>query len=1122
MKQFLTLCLATAMLGTSLNVDAKITLQEAMKLKSEGKALKAPMKVRDTKSLKSLPKVSASRFHKMMDKKAEKNMMLNAPGKVTAKGDNIYGFLGYSNDNDAPYGLYEIENPGASLVWEDEVGLSVSGLGLQDGVLKGYGMFSFFGYVLGNYYLEYDFESGEVLAMEEQDLSTNPNFIQGLALDPEEGVMYGYGYYGDDYAFMSASVDSPFDYSLIKVVDMGCMSLCYNPEDQGIYGVNWNYEFVKINTATGETTTIMDLKEAVPNGATYLTGLVYDPISKIYYWNINYDDDYSAALATIDVANQKVEIVEDLANGEEYISFVTPDEVPNPLKPQRPTAGASDFYKNNLIGFVTFTMPTLMGDDAPIEGELEYKAYLDGQLYSTGNSNPGAEVRLNFAVSDAGMHTFALSAVKDGVESAKASLKAYIGNDTPLAPAYVEIKEGENDNYTISWAAVGSEGVHGGYVDAKAILYNVSLNGVALQTTSETQVSVTLPSDAELSAYTASVSAECNGFVSSEASSAAILVGEAFELPVAFQPTADEFAISTVLDGNEDGSTWQYGLGSDGQPVIYSNWNSYNTMDDWYFLPPVKLDDPSKFYSFSMEVALNSISFPNEYVEVLLCNEPSANGVVGIIMDEFSPEGSSFERAAAEFRVRQPGEYYIAIHCTSEADQYGLYARNFKVEDNNITLDSPAAVDDIELEAAEKGELKATATFYMPTATFGGRELAADADLVATVSCGENKATVSGKPGEEVSATVETAQGDNNIYVTVSLGDNNSPVAYATVYTGYSVPQTPAAVNATMSADNCTAVLSWDAVTDPDVEGGYLDPETVVYDIYLYDNESGSWSLYDEGITETTYSYTDDSIQSLARIGVVARNEAGDNGYLAVAGVVIGPAYSLPIIENIMENQALVFDPWVTYTVPDREAPQAKLYNVTDLLGSGYGEGFVMGFYGGADAMGYMGTPVFSTKGLNQVVLELGVYAGVELPKVTIYAQTYGTERTAIGTVEVNAKDAFERVSIALPAEFLDKEAVDLFIEYEFETGSEMLIIDYIAISDGASVASLAGQGVKIAGGKNVINVSGLNGQNVTVADLNGRVVAKSAKVASSASFQVEKGIYVVEAADKKVKVVVK
>ncbi|MDO4336104.1 MAG: hypothetical protein Q4C37_09825 [Bacteroidales bacterium] len=1128
MKQFLTLCMATAMLGTTLNVDAKLSYERAMQLKSEGKVVAPRFKTRSNKAIKNLSQAPASRFHKLMDAKAVSEAKRLASAKAPAKDDQLYGYLGYTVSDEQVPGLFHFTENAQTMVWADEFFeeymATPSGLGLSDGVLKGYCLDTFWGMIFGIYYLEYDFNTGEVLSFQEQNIDESINYIQQQVLDTDTETIYGYGGYDGEFAFIKASTEDPFDYSYVAPASNACMSMCYNPLDKQIYGVTTNYEFVTVDKNTGEMTTLMQLD--VEDGATYITGLTYNPKSDLFYWNINRNDDTSA-MATIDLKTKTLDVYEELYNCEEYLSLMTTDEVFNPYQPGRPVAGAADFYKDNHIGFATFTLPTEMADGTPITADkVSYRTFINGEIYYNGSAAPGSEVKVNFAVDGDGMYTFGMAAVmyddnNQPQQGKMATMKVYVGNDEPLAPTNVKLSAAE-----VSWDAVTSaEGVHGGYVDTKTITYNVFVNGEPVATDLiATSCASKIDTDADLEPYTATVVAVCNGHESKAGSSNSIVEGAPLALPVEIEPTEEQYAISSIYDANEDGSTWGLAVLQDESYALYSGWNSTNLMDDYYFLPPVVLDDPSKFYTFSMEIRLRGAQYSNEYVEVLLCNEPSVNGITSVIMDEFSPEGENYELASEEFKIRQPGTYYIALHCTSEPDQYGVYVRNLSVADNNITLESPAKVDDLDLEETAKGKLEATASFTLPTETFGGEALDASSDLIANLSCGDNTASVSGKPGETVSTTIATAQGNNQVYVTVSLGDLNSPVAVSSVYTGVTVPASPVITSSEVSADNLSLTFTWDPVTNPEDEAnGYVDPSDIVYDIYRVEASifGSMWVAYDEGITDTSYTYYEDAEQTFVQLGVVARNAAGDNGYVTSTTGVVGPVVALPIIEDF-DAGGFNTQPWVIYdeTPADSESPEAGLY-YSSAFGDYSSETVCLAVLGSNGSKGMLGTPKFSTKGCDAVTATFEVNGDFEIPTVKILAQVGSGEITEIAEIAQPAA-GFHNVSVEVPAEFLGQDVVGLFIGYEFEAESQVLVIESLSIEKGTGVASIAAKNVKIAGGKGAINVTGLNGENVIVADLNGRVVAKSAKAVKEVSFQLEQGVYVVEAGDKKAKVVVK
>lgn len=1130
MKQFWTIGLSVAMLvGSVFSANADVTLEQVMQMHKEGKAIKSRSGIRKlTDSLKPVKQAPVSRFHKVMSKKAANAM--KAPQKIMANGDNIYGYLTYSNDDSMLVGGYELSEVGdPTLMWVNNFYYSdmaaPSGFGYVDGVLKGYSVSSFYGYIIGVFYEEIDANTGEVLTLKVQDIDSNQCCFETVTYDPENKRFIGYGTMDYEYVCMTAPEDDPFNYTALCSVEYEqmCLGMTYNPEEKAVVGVNINFEMVKIGQ-DGSQEVIMNLP--IPDAARYLSGITYDVVTDLYYWSfMRYDD--TSGLATIDLKNKEFNIIRDIADSQQYSVLYTTDQPVASVAPKRPTveADAVKFYKNSLTGYVTFTMPTETGDGSAItNAEIGYRAYLDGELYSTGNAVPGEAVKVNFAVDPEQMHKFGLSAVLNGVEGATMGVMAYVGNDTPLAPTNVVLTEDE-----IRWDAVSS-GVHGGYVDASEMTYTVYLNGELLGSTDQTVFALTFDSEADFQAYTAEVVANCNGLTSSSSYSNSIAAGTALELPQYIEPTEEQYSIFTVVDNNEDGRSWHFDSDYfDETGDCYTDYSEPGVqMDDWLFLPKMNFESAEKFYSLSFEVSLRGDDFPNEYLEVLLCNEPSPNGVVKTdIIKEFSPESAEYELATAEFKVPEPGVYYIALHCTSDGYQWGVKARNFAVEDNNILSESPVAVDDLEAEAGPDGAPMAKVSFTMPTKTMDGEDITATKELKAIISGGEADVEVSGKPGEEMSVEVPAFIGPNSFSVVVSDGELNSPSAQVSVKCGYDVPSSVSEVRGTVSEDMYTLNLEWDPVTtgwidDYNEYGGIIDPSKVTYDIYMV--VDGYWELYDSGLTETSYVYSVEpgTPQDVVWLGVVATNESGDNGYLMYAEGIIGDPMTLPLGDDF-EGDELTSDLWLTYD--DVGAPQFGLINTKDISDQ-YADKSTVCFavtgdeyYPGEE--GRYGSPRFSTKGEKNVIVTLDVCGDFTLPTTTILAESFGIESEVIGEVTCT-EPGFHKVSVSLPEKFLDKNWVGIYIKCAFPTGTEALIMESISISGSSGVSTIDMNGVKIAGGKNQIKVSGLQNQTVTVSAADGRVAAKSGKISGDATFNLEKGIYVVKAGNKNAKVVVR
>lgn len=1139
MKQFLTLCMAAAMIGSATNADAKITLEQAQKLKSEGKAMTAPLKAR-TSTSKSLKQVPVSGFHKMKCIKDAKSMK-KAPMKAAPNGDSLFGYVGYADDYESePMGLYEIDGDTPVMQWADpffvENMVAASNMvKIDDKVLAVY-LDQFWGMIFGIYYAEYDFESGELLNFVEQDLNEVQGFFQVFAYNDADQMLYGFGAADGEQGFISAPADDPMNYTMVRPYQDDeniCISFCYNPVDEFFYGVTIDYNLVRIGT-DGVQEVVMPLD--VFGGATYITGLVFNPASNLFYWNINLDDDVTSLLATIDPTTQTLDVVAEFQNAEEIMNFFTLDEAnPNPLMPNRPeVAGKPDFFQGNLVGKVPFKLPTDNKGGDKYEDDLEYVAYLNGELYSTGKAAPGSEVSVAYAVPEPGTYSFSLTVRVDSLESSPATARAWVGNDVP-APVW----DVRMTNSEVSWSYYDTksefEGIHGGYVDKREVEYIVNIlkfgepygDSVKADSWKSTSVAIELPEEDELVSYTAQVIVKCNGLESAPVNSNAVAAGVGLKVeegkPIVITPTPEEFNLCITLDNNGDGSGWQLNSDSYGEPYAYSGWSPSFVMDDWLFLPKMTFDDPAKFYTFSMDVALYSESYPEEYIEVLLCNEPTPRGVLmPAIIDEFSPASSQLETKLGYFRARQPGDYYIAIHCTSEADQWGVVARNFTVADEGITFASPGTVENLTVTAGAPGELKATVEFDMPTLTLGENEIDAATELEARITTPEDEIKVVGKPGEHISKIVDTAQGINTIEVRVYDGDKAGLPMAEEVFTGWNEPSLVTGVTAVVSDDMQSVTMTWAPVTtgwvsEEDPTGGIVDPETIVYDVCLLEQSifGNMLTPVAEDLTEPTYTFVADE-QNYYTFVILSRNEAGsvlilDENY---ADAIVGTPYSLPM-EETFEDGTLSYQPWMIYRMTELAASWS-LDMIANLTGNSSDEGYCIYGSGIEGIVSRLGVPRFSTSGLESVKVSMDVLP-TELPNVKVYAECAGTDPVEIAEITKTGKVEFE-----LPAEFVGKGWVGLLIEAEFTEDGTLFAMSNITIESADAVGNVNVANLKISGEKGQIKVTGLNGQDVTVANTNGAIVGKAVKASNDAIFNVEKGIYVVKAGNKKAKVVVK
>ena len=1117
-------------------VAATPTLSELRQLEKEGKAFKMGRKIstRQDKGFKLLnSRTDNSSLLPSTSRKNQKNLLKSDPSRLTARGVNLYGYLSYTLNNEMP-GMYEFTEDGYDLFWKDPMVALGGPQAMEgwyvDGQYWGISYTNFMGYMVNYDEFIIDFEAGQLISYESHLYDASVMFVN-VAMNPDDDKVYGFAFdYDIDGNIYWASADRDFIADAVSIKpanDFYCYALAYNPEDGYFYGVTDEQKFIRISTE-GNYIELADLNGY--NFAEYVTGMIYSQEIGGFYWAAYFNDDTSALAILSPTGN--VEFVEEFSWGPNFTALITTDEYEvNPDKPGRPEIDSINFTDGNLKGTVEYTLPKrlLTGDKFPENTTLSYVALLDNEFYSMGTGKPGDQITIEYDVKEKGYHTFGLTATYNRVSGFTAEQEKWIGNDTPFAPTGVTLTKTE-----VSWNPVITTGIHGGYVDPSRVTYSVYINGELQGTTKSTSMGIELPEDKPFTAYKASVTAEFDGMTGAAGSSNYVAAGEALPLPFFMQPTPEEFRLFTVLDENHDGITWNYNTSNQGVGINPSN--PGDKVNDYVFLPPIEFPEADNFFSIAFQAGCwISVSTRFDYLEVVWATEPSADMVGGVIMPSFTPNAGRFENIEALWKAPQPGTYYIGFRCTSEADQNGIIIKNFNITESAVNNNSPAAPEIVSAVAGKNGELKAEITVKLPTLTYGGAELPATAELTAHIQVNSSEATVvSGKPGEEVKATVETLQGENSIMVYLTDGSLESPKATTMIYTGVTVPATPKNTKMTVSEDMMTATLTWNPVTEPEEAGGYVDPEDVLYAIYVSLNFGfgDQWRIYDDNIKDTTYTLELDNSfpQALYRLGVASYNEAGTNGYLtAPSGQIMGPAYALPFAENL-EDPDIIFDttPWFMETKYNGVSYEG--YWATDVMGNiGYLPGedqpVVIGFTYSNNSKGLMSMPRITTKGVAGADFSITCLTGYDIAKLTVYGTVYGSnELIEIGTIDAtnDGVEELKTYSLTLPESLLGQDWVGIYLMAEYKGLNEIFAFTNISITGNADVNTVISAEGAIFGGENVITVIGHEDDTLTVSTLDGRVIISTTADSDRAVISMAKGIYVVSAGQQTAKVIVR
>lgn len=1075
-----------------------------------------------------------SRFHGGQQKEA--SILPEASGqkkvmkRLTSGGSTVYGYIGYDRFYDD--GNFKDTNIGALCnfgptnytikwtdpMWLEEMSVLRTGYYYYDKELDKYLITGTNPvYYTGNPDIisvclyTYDFETGKFMGAQ-FPTQKQPYFLCA-AYNEDDGYVYGLAEYlpamGGGAYYGRAKLSNLSSIQQLAPLDdnHAFVSICWNCDDGLIYGMLSDGRLMRVEEDGKTTTKVAQFSERI---GPWQTGLAYSPVEKLFYWNANFENGRSA-FYSIDINEGeagmgKFNYLYDFDNDEEFYFFITTDKKADGKAPAVASVGEVNFPNGATSGSISFVTPTKLADgsDIPAGASLRYQAFLDGADYSGGSAKPGETITLEFIELPEEVHNFSFTTSLEGKQSLATARELFIGVDTPVAPENVYLTEER-----VTWEAV-TDGVHGGWINRDDLEYYVYVDGEFYGKTKDMQLDIEIPETLEIHNFCATVVAVAGGKESAPGISNYIVAGNPLTLPVFFAPTADDAVACTYIDYNGDGNGWVYSAPSEAWVCLHS---LRGEGDDWLFLPPMKIQDASKYYVLSFDSKIVNDAYPKEYMTVMAGKELNPDGMTITIKPKFTP-GVDYTNYEALLKVDDPGTYYVAFHYVSDEMQNGIYLKNVGIAADGLDAATPAYVQNLAATPGEKGALDATITFNMPELTIGGEKIPADTELTAVVAA-ENTLTLTGKPGEAMSAKVSTLQGMNMVKVQVSRGENTGLAAPINVWTGIDVPSKVTNLKAEDSRDMMSVHLSWDA-PEVGLHDGWVGDGPFTYDIYRYMPSplfGMSWEKVGSAGTETEYTYIFESgaEQDLYPFGVRPSNSAGKPTYVTITAQMAGTPHALPMDENF-ENYETDFTylPWI---VMNPDMSYTGNWNVTPVGDyDSRADGFLFVASGARGTKAQVAAPRFSTKGMKAVQVYFELFGGEEMTSMDLLASTYGsTEPVKIGEVPVNKKEGFYSASVMLPEEYLDKYWVALYYDVTFGNNANLFALRRMLVGDPASSEMIAdNEGVTVVSGEGTVTVCGAEGQRIDVYAADGRIVASTARAAQVETFRLDKGIYIV------------
>lgn len=382
-------------------------------------------------------------------------------------------------------------------------------------------------------------------------------------------------------------------------------------------------------------------------------------------------------------------------------------------------------------------------------------------------------------------------------------------------------------------------------------------------------------------------------------------------VPANFDLTSEEgLAPFTIVDANNDGTTWKWAAGS---KCVWYYCSEKNNANDWLITPAILLE-AGKTYQMVVNTSCQVPSYP-ERMELAYGVAATAPAMKKNILKPLDVNFNTATDVESDlFTIKETGDYYLGVHCISDKDMYALRVFNISVVEIEVG-GIPAPAQNLHVQPNAMGELEAEVSFDLPTTFSNDDPITAETTLsYAVTRNGEEIKTGTGAAGAHVQFMDYVDESARYLYsVVVNNGELASlPAEYATNI-GVDVPGKPSNLKHEFLYPGMR--FTWDPVTNVGEGGGYVDPSKCFYKLYtLYVNGG---QLYRDvllsdpttpNLTSCTFRWNDFEVGEQYRqyYSVFATNEAGD-GYAAINSFFGGEKYTLPVTEGFADSQPHYF-----------------------------------------------------------------------------------------------------------------------------------------------------------------------------------------------------------------------
>ena len=768
---------------------------------------------------------------------------------------------------------------------------------LIDGKLYMVNYIPIFGEIIASLYV-FDANTWE----QEKEVTLNDcSLIATETATAEDGTVYGAFMDADGSSYELGIADYPNSTrSTIGKINHMYAALGITKENE-MYGVATDGNLYKINMTTAEETLVgpTGITISDPDDSYFFQSGEIDRKDNTFYW-VGVDNISDAKLYTVNLTTGAAEVVGEFTNNNIFVILTLPQMLADNV-PAAATDLTASFAGADLNGTVSFKLPTknIKGED--LTADVSY-SISDGGVTTlkTGKGAPGAEITENVTFDADGKKTIIVTTSNDEGNGQTAKIIQYVGFDTPKAVQNTKFDLNlATGDVNLSWNAV-TEGENGGYLgDVKYEVVRYPDETVIAKDLTGTSCTDKLTSPT-LTSYSYGIKAYNDKKTGAETKTGTKVYGEAFAPPYSETfDTEDAMAFFTIIDNNNDGSTWTY----DNNGEVRYKYSNDNPADDWLITPPLKVQK-NRTYVVKFKAKSNMSAYP-ERIEVKYGTTNTVDGMTGVALQPTDLLNEEYVEFSGEMKAAEDGNLYVGFHAISDKFQFYLHLDDISVS-AGIASTTPDAVADYTVVPGEKGAHSASLSFTAPTKDISGADLTGNVTLKIKRNDVVIKELTDVAPGSKQTFVDDTPENGFNTYSVTSVnadGEGRSTESVK-IFVGYDLPQYPTLT----AADNLTSIrVSW---TDKDkgVNGGYVDTSTTIHNFFKLVKAPNSYVPSFEidipaGIDHYDKPYvTTEGEQDMVQFGVSTVNEVGQSEIGISPAVIIGKPYSMPFFESVTKG----------------------------------------------------------------------------------------------------------------------------------------------------------------------------------------------------------------------------